>query len=143
MNLVHRPCGSTTAVLMALSTAMLLTSSAVAASASPSSGGLAAFVPDTTRSPIRVNTTVGQADSGRTDIVRVRLSGRGATGAVVTLYRRVETRNEALRSKRLDDAGTAEFRVRDLNERRLTKYFVVIAPTDTSLGRRGPVKQVR
>ena len=59
----------------------------------------------TTPRPIRVNTTVGQADGGRTDIVRVRLSGTGAEGAVATLYRRVDERNVRVASAALDAAG--------------------------------------
>lgn len=98
---------------------------------------------EATSSPIRVNTTVGQADGGRTDIVRVRLTGSVGEGAIATLYRRVEERSVRSMSARLDAAGKAELRARDRNGRNYTKYFVVVGQTDDNLARRGPIKIVR
>lgn len=95
--------------------------------------------------PIRVNTTGGQANGGRTDIIRIRVSSTGTpAGATATLFRKVGDRNVRVAVKRVGTNNRAEFRVRDRNGvNRLTSYFVVVGQTDDTLGRRGPVKKFR
>ena len=103
--------------------------------------------PPPVREVLEPQVRTGQANGGRTDIFRVVKAvtnlGDVANGATATLFKKVNGRNVRITSKKLDAGGRTEFRIRDLNKKKLTLYFVRVAKTSDTPAGTSPVKKIR